>query len=38
MTECSTPQEIETYLQRAGFRDVRLRTDDDFVRGWAVKP
>lgn len=38
MTECSTPQEIETYLTRAGFQNVRLLTEDDFVRGWAVKP
>ncbi|MGI9115518.1 MAG: class I SAM-dependent methyltransferase [Chthoniobacterales bacterium] len=38
ITQCSTPQEIETYLTRAGFRDVKLRTTDDFVRAWAVKP
>ncbi len=38
MTECSTPQEIETYLQRAGFREVGLRTSDDFVRAWGIKP
>jgi ubiquinone/menaquinone biosynthesis C-methylase UbiE len=38
MTECSTPQELETYLKRASFSDVRLQTDDDFVRAWGLKP
>jgi SAM-dependent methyltransferase len=38
ITECSTPQEIETYLRRAGFHDVRLRAEDDFVRAWGSKP
>jgi SAM-dependent methyltransferase len=37
ITECSTPQEIETYLRRAGFSDVRIRTDDDWVRASGVK-
>lgn len=37
MTECSTPQELETYLQRAGFRDVRINTNDAFVRAWGYK-
>jgi ubiquinone/menaquinone biosynthesis C-methylase UbiE len=31
MTENSTPQEIETYLRRAGFSNVRMRTSDDWV-------
>lgn len=38
MTQNSTPQEIETYLSRAGFGDVRIRTDDDWIRGSGVKP
>jgi len=38
ITECSTPQELETYLKRAGFCDVQLRTDDSFVRAWGLKP
>ena len=38
MTQNSTPQEIETYLSRAGFGDVRIRTDDDWIRASAVKP
>jgi ubiquinone/menaquinone biosynthesis C-methylase UbiE len=37
ITQCSTPQEIETYLTRAGFTQVCLRTNDTFVRAWAVK-
>jgi len=38
MTQNSTPQEIETYLKRAGFDDVRMRTDDDWIRAWGTKP
>jgi SAM-dependent methyltransferase len=38
MTQNSTPQEIETYLTRAGFSNVRIRTDDDWVRGSGIKP
>jgi ubiquinone/menaquinone biosynthesis C-methylase UbiE len=37
MTQNSTPQEIETYLIRAGFGDVRIRTDDDWIRAWGMK-
>jgi hypothetical protein len=37
MTQNSTPQEIETYLTRAGFSDVRIRTDDDWVRASGIK-
>lgn len=37
MTQNSTPQEIETYLKRAGFDDVRIRTDDDWIRAWGAK-
>src|SRR5204863_2029911 len=37
MTQNSTPQEIETYLGRAGFADVRIRTDDDWVRASGMK-
>jgi SAM-dependent methyltransferase len=37
MTQNSTPQEIETYLKRAGFSSVQLRTDDDWVRASGVK-
>ena len=38
MTQNSTPQEIETYLKRAGFSDVRIRTDDDWIRASGIKP
>jgi len=38
MTQNSTPQEIETYLIRAGFKDVQIRTDDDWIRASGVKP
>jgi SAM-dependent methyltransferase len=37
ITECSTPQEIETYLRRAGFSELRIRTDDDWVRASGMK-
>ena len=37
MTQNSTPQEIGTYLGRAGFSDVRIRTDDDWIRASGIK-
>jgi ubiquinone/menaquinone biosynthesis C-methylase UbiE len=37
MTQNSTPQEIETYLRRAGFGEVRIRTDDDWIRASGIK-
>jgi SAM-dependent methyltransferase len=37
MTQNSTPQEIETYLKRAGFSDVRIRTNDDWIRASGIK-
>jgi len=37
MTQNSTPQELETYLTRAGFCDVRIHTDDDWIRASGVK-
>ena len=37
MTQNSTPQEIETYLRRAGFSDVRIRTNDDWIRASGEK-
>src|SRR6478609_7651744 len=38
MTQNSTPQEIETYLKHGGFDEVRMRTDDDWIRGSGIKP
>jgi SAM-dependent methyltransferase len=37
MTQNCTPQEIETYLKRAGFHEVRIRTDDDWIRASGIK-
>ena len=37
ITQNSTPQEIETYLKRAGFSHVRVRTDDDWIRASGIK-
>jgi ubiquinone/menaquinone biosynthesis C-methylase UbiE len=37
MTQNSTPQEIEAYLKHAGFSDIHVRTDDDWVRASGVK-
>ena len=38
MTQNSTPEEIETYLKRAGFAEVRVRTDDEWIRARGIKP
>src|SRR5689334_17872404 len=38
ITECSTPQELETYLKRAGFSEIQIRSDGLFVRVWGHKP
>ena len=38
ITECSTPQELETYLKRAGFSEIQMRTEGLFVRAWGHKP
>lgn len=35
--KCSTPQELETYLTRAGFREVRTRSRHLWVDAWGVK-
>ena len=37
MTQNSTPQEIEAYLRRAGFSDVQIRTNDDWIRASGIK-
>jgi ubiquinone/menaquinone biosynthesis C-methylase UbiE len=37
MTQNSTPQELKTYLRRAGFTEIKARTDDDWVRASGVK-
>ncbi len=38
IAKCSTPQELETYLKRAGFTDVKTRERDLWVDAWGVKP
>jgi ubiquinone/menaquinone biosynthesis C-methylase UbiE len=37
ITQNSTPQEIEAYLRRAGFSDVQIRTNDDWIRASGIK-
>jgi hypothetical protein len=37
ISKSSTPQELETYLRRAGFEDVQGRTDASIVRYWGLK-
>jgi len=36
ITECSTPQELETYLKRAGFSEIQIRVEGLFVRAWVI--
>jgi hypothetical protein len=38
ISKSSTPQELETYLRRAGFTDVQGATQGQLVRYWGVKP
>jgi SAM-dependent methyltransferase len=37
ISKSSTPQEIEVYLRRAGFGDVRIRERGFWVQGYAIK-
>ena len=37
ITKHSTPQELTTYLERAGFRDIRSRELREFVQVWGTK-
>jgi len=37
ISKSSTPQELETYLRRAGFSDVQGETHGQMVRYWGVK-
>jgi SAM-dependent methyltransferase len=37
ISRTSTPQELETYFRRAGFRDVRQRENGEFVAVYGVK-
>ena len=35
---CSTPQELQEYLKRAGFEDIRTQPGDELVAVWGRKP
>jgi ubiquinone/menaquinone biosynthesis C-methylase UbiE len=37
ISKSSTPQELETYLRRAGFQAVQGTTESQMVRYWGVK-
>ena len=37
ISKSSTPQEIETYLHRAGFQSVKVQVSGAWVRGWGTK-
>ena len=37
-SKCSTVPEIEAYLRRAGFADIRVATRPMWVYGWGRKP
>jgi SAM-dependent methyltransferase len=38
ITECSTPQELQEYLKRAGFAQIETRLRGVFVSVWGTKP
>ncbi|MGH8982643.1 MAG: class I SAM-dependent methyltransferase [Acidimicrobiia bacterium] len=38
ISKSSTPQELETYFQRAGFDDVKVRTSSMWVTAYGRKP
>ena len=38
ISKSSTPQELETYLRKAGFQDIRIRENATWVQAYAVKP
>ena len=37
ISKSSTPQEIQTYLHRAGFKSVILQESGAWIRGWGIK-
>jgi SAM-dependent methyltransferase len=37
ISKSSTPQELETYLQRAGFHDMRGRAAGPWISYWGIK-
>ncbi len=38
ITVCSTPQELQEYLKRAGFEDIQTRPGDELIAVWGRKP
>ena len=38
IAKSSTPQELETYLKRAGFGSVQGRTEGQFIQYWGTVP
>ena len=38
ITECSTPQELEEYLRRAGFKDIQTFEGNELVSVWGRRP
>ncbi len=38
ITVCSTPQELQEYLRRAGFESIQTKPGDDLVSVWGRKP
>jgi SAM-dependent methyltransferase len=38
VSKCSTTVEIDTFLRRAGFTEVKVATRSIWVYGWGVKP
>lgn len=38
ISKSSTPQELETYLRRAGFQNVQGATEGPLIHYWGVKP
>ncbi|HEX8490487.1 MAG TPA: methyltransferase domain-containing protein [Chthoniobacterales bacterium] len=38
ITVCSTPQELQEYLRRAGFESIETKPGDELVSVWGRKP
>jgi hypothetical protein len=38
VSKTSTPQELETYFRRAGFRDIRQQLEELWVYTYGIKP
>ena len=38
ISKSSTPQELEVYLRKAGFQDIRIRENATWLQAYAVKP